>query len=79
MLTYEDDDIFHRLPWALKLLPGLQLDTLTVLGLSYGPRNYDTLNGLIQHGNGWKELHYISKDSTMLGFEKKGIFAATAY
>lgn len=31
---------FFRLLWALKMLPGLRLDTLTVLGTYYGPLDY---------------------------------------
>jgi hypothetical protein len=31
------------------------------------------MNDFIQHGNGWKELHYISPDPTMLGFKKTGM------
>ncbi len=74
-----DDDVFYRLVWALKLLPGLQLETLTVLGQSQGLMNYDTLEGLIKHGDGWKELHYITRDSTMLGFKRRDMFTAKSY
>lgn len=79
VLSFEDDDVYYRLAWALKLLPSLRLDTLTVLGSSSGIVNYDTLEGLIQHGNGWKELHYITRDSSMLGFKKQEIFMADPY
>lgn len=72
MLSYDyDQDVYHRLVWTLKLLPGLRLDTLTVLGLSDGIMDYDTLGGLIRHGNCWKELRYITRDSTMLGFKRE--------
>ena len=65
-----DDNCMHCRPtWALKLRPEVQLDRLTVLGPSHGPIAYDTLQGLIQHGNGWKELHFITPNSSMLGFE----------
>ena len=74
-----DDDVYYRLVWALKLLPGLQLDTLTVLGQADGLLDYDTLGGLIEHGDGWRELRYITRDSTMLGFEKHSIFMANPY
>ncbi|KAF8860072.1 hypothetical protein BDZ45DRAFT_741676 [Acephala macrosclerotiorum] len=61
-------------PPLLKLLPGLRLDTLTVLGskfpgVSQGMIDYDALRDLVHYGNGWKELQYITKDSTMLGNE----------
>ncbi|KAI0548471.1 hypothetical protein F4679DRAFT_585461 [Xylaria curta] len=51
----------------LKLLPGLRLDTLTVIGTYDGKRNYHILNMFIRHGQGWKELRYISP-SQLLGF-----------
>ncbi|RYP48550.1 hypothetical protein DL768_005589 [Monosporascus sp. mg162] len=68
MLSYPDDDVFYRLVSALKLLPGLQLDQLTVLGGRGIQVNYGTLGGLIKDGNGWKTLRYICYSSAMLGF-----------
>jgi hypothetical protein len=69
LLTYPDGDfVFHRLAPVFKLLPGLQLDQITVLGDCGGLVNYDTLNGLIKDGNGWKTLRYICCSSEMLGF-----------
>ncbi|KAH8695187.1 hypothetical protein BGW36DRAFT_382259 [Talaromyces proteolyticus] len=75
----DDDDIHYRLVWALKLLPGLCLDTLSVLGLSRGEIAYDTLEGLVKYGNGWKELHFITPNSSMLGFKKLDMFMADPY
>src|SRR2546429_1002562 len=75
----DDDDVYYRLVWALKLLPGLRLNTLTVLGSSGGEIAYDTLEGLIKYGNGWKELHFITPNSTMLGFAKVVMFMADPY
>jgi hypothetical protein len=77
MLTFEpndfdDFDVFdldYHLEWALKLLPGLHLETLTVFGCTHPHSNYETVGGLIQHGNGWKELHYITEDSDMLAWK----------
>ncbi|OQE14813.1 hypothetical protein PENFLA_c035G08901 [Penicillium flavigenum] len=40
-------DVCYMLAWALKLIPGLRLDKLTVLGPSDGRLAYDTLRGLI--------------------------------
>lgn len=71
-----DDDVYYRLVWALKLLPGLRLDKLTVLGPSSGEIAYDTLGGLIRYGNGWRELHFITPNSKMLGFAKIEMFMA---
>lgn len=68
MLSYPDDDVYYRLASTLKLLPGLQLDQLTVLGGRGLQVNYDTLGGLIKDGNGWKTLRYICFSSAMLGF-----------
>lgn len=74
-----DDDVFYRLVWALKLLPGLRLDKLTVLGSSSGVIAYDTLGGLINYGNGWSELHFITPNSEMLGFAKLDMLLADPY
>ncbi|KAL2851272.1 hypothetical protein BJX68DRAFT_266181 [Aspergillus pseudodeflectus] len=61
------DSVFVRLVWALKLLPGLCLDTLTVFG-DHGPDvAYITLDDLVNCGNKW---HYITGDSNMLGFRR---------
>jgi hypothetical protein len=75
----DDDDVYYRLVWVLKLLPGLQLDKLTVLGLSLGEIAYDTLEGLVKHGTGWRELHFITPNSAMLGFGRKDMFMADPY
>jgi hypothetical protein len=55
---------------TLKILPGLQLDQLTVLDDmgEWEWFSYDILNRLIVEGNGWKTLHYICQGSKMLGF-----------
>jgi hypothetical protein len=70
MLSYPGDehDVYYRLASTLKLLPCLRLDRLTVLGCTSKEVRYDTLNRLIMEGEGWKELHYISHDSAMLGY-----------
>ena len=66
---FEDNDKrYCSLPSVPELLPRLRLDKLTVLGSSRGPRAYQILEALIKYGIGWKELHYITPDSTMLGF-----------
>lgn len=61
----DHDDVYYRLVWALKLLPELRLDTLTVLGSCRGGIGYDTLDGLIKYGNGWRELRFITLNSTI--------------
>jgi hypothetical protein len=49
-------DKLARLPIAqiLKLLPGLKLDRLTVLGAKEPEICYETLNMLVRHSDGWK-------------------------
>jgi hypothetical protein len=68
----------------LKLVPHLQLDTLTVLGgsasnISGGPGqvDYNTLDDLIAYGTGWKELHYLTPNSSCLSFQKTERFGQT--
>ena len=53
---------------AFKLLPGLQLDQLTVLGGQAGQINYQALDSLIREGSGWKTLRYLCRTSEVLGF-----------
>lgn len=74
ILSFDDVEHCYTLVWILKLLPGLRLDTLTVLGPleSFdGITNCVALEGLIRYGNGWKELHYLTPDSAMLGFGER--------
>ena len=57
MLLLPHDDVYYRLPWTIKLLPYLKLDTLTVLG-SYASNlagglaqvDYTTINEIITYG-----------------------------
>jgi hypothetical protein len=74
-----EDDVFYRIVWVLKLLPGLRLDRLTVLDASSDADSYETLNGFIRYGNGWKELHYISAASQLLGFGKIVMLIGDSY
>lgn len=60
----------YSLSRILKLLPGLCLDRLTVLGHSSRMLRYYELDDLINHSDGWKELYYLSWNSQMLGFLK---------
>ena len=73
------NDVYYSLAWALELLPGISLDNLTILGSSCGVISYDTLEELIKHGNGWRELHFITANSEMLGFAKAPTFIADQY
>lgn len=60
----------YQLPHILKLLRGLRLDRLTVVGQSMAQWRYFHLDALINHSDGWKELYYLSNNSVMLGFGK---------
>lgn len=60
----------YQLPDILKLLPGLRLDRLTVVGQSLAQCRYLRLDSLIKHSDGWKELYFLSNNSVMLGFGK---------
>lgn len=60
----------YQLPAILKLLRGLRLDRLTVVGESMAQMRYHLLDALVNHSDGWKELYYLSNNSVMLGFGK---------
>lgn len=70
-LTSEDGESYFRTAQALKLLPNLQLDVLTVIGDNLPNCASDTLNMLIRFGGGWKELHFFTFDSNLLGYADK--------
>ncbi|KAM5350639.1 hypothetical protein ACJ41O_007144 [Fusarium nematophilum] len=53
---------------AFKLLPGLHLDRLTVLSRLDATLRYETLDRLVREGQGWRELHYFSHHSDLVGF-----------
>jgi hypothetical protein len=50
----DDYDVHYRTAQILKLLPGLKLDRLTVLGAKEPEIRYETLNMLVRHSDGWK-------------------------
>ncbi|KAJ7741011.1 hypothetical protein B0H16DRAFT_1565686 [Mycena metata] len=68
MLSFREDSIYYRTSQALKLLPGLALDRLTVLGPRDHEVSYQTLSMLVRHGAGWKELYYLSHNSAFLAY-----------
>lgn len=84
MLSLPHDDVYYRLPWTMKLLPHLKLDTLTVLGshasnLAGGSAqvDYTTIDEMITYGTGWRMFRYITPDSSMLSFPKTERFGQT--
>ena len=62
------DDLMYRHDSVFQLLPALRLDCLTILAVPPAASEYDAITNLINRGNGWKELHYITRSSRMLGF-----------
>ncbi|KAK3293168.1 uncharacterized protein B0H64DRAFT_327879 [Chaetomium fimeti] len=70
-----DYDYFeYRLASVFKLLPGLQLDQLTVVDGNDETDCYRSLNSFIEEGNGWKALRYITHNSKVLGFKVSSTF-----
>lgn len=63
-------DIYYYPSSILTLLPGLRLDTLTVIGVRSAAVNYQILDRLIYESCGWKELCFISPTSKLLAFER---------
>ncbi|RSL41951.1 hypothetical protein CEP54_015657 [Fusarium duplospermum] len=66
---------FYFISALLKLLPGLRLDTLTIQGTSpiltfWGSK---ILDELISRSCGWKELYYITREVTLLGFRHRPV------
>ncbi|KAL2012117.1 hypothetical protein VTN00DRAFT_4835 [Thermoascus crustaceus] len=61
------DTVRKRYYWllsALELLPGLRLDTLTVVEQSGLRREvYNAVEKLIKYGTGWRELHFIHRST----------------
>jgi len=66
----DEDDVYYRAPYVLKLLPGLRLDSLTVLGNSVPEVAYQTIEFFINYGHGWKELRFITHSSAVLAFKE---------
>ncbi|KAK8218650.1 hypothetical protein IWZ01DRAFT_493574 [Phyllosticta capitalensis] len=65
-----DEGKQYLLHAALQLLPGLQLDRLTVVaGDEMVEMEYKTLDFLIKYSDGWKELNFLSPDSRLLGYK----------
>jgi hypothetical protein len=62
------DDLMYRHENIFQLLPALRLDCLTIFAIASAAPEYDAITNLINRGNGWKELRYITRSSRMLGF-----------
>jgi hypothetical protein len=85
-LWLPNGDLYYGLAWILKLVPHLQLHTLTVLGgyVHYiagrlPEVDYNTIDELITYGTGWKELHYVAPDSSCLSFQKADSLMKTCF
>jgi hypothetical protein len=71
-LFFPSTRVTYCLAEIFKLLPGLQLDQLTVIGSFCTPYvKYETISGLVEHGDGWKTLRYINYNSDPLGFASR--------
>lgn len=79
MPTDYDGPVYYDLVLALKLLPALRLDSLTVLAPFLSTPPYDTLDALIKHGNGWRELNFIPYWPKTLDFPMVDMFLADGY
>ncbi|KAF8156207.1 hypothetical protein K438DRAFT_1910118 [Mycena galopus ATCC 62051] len=76
ILSWMEGDVFYRTAQVVKLLPGLALDCLTVLGPWFRDVRYQSLDMLVSHGTGWKELRFLSRDSTFLAYKHDAKLAA---
>jgi hypothetical protein len=59
----EDSECRYDTTQALKMLPGLQLDTLSVIGTrdwSHKLEAFYNIDSLLRHSDGWKELHFLA-------------------
>jgi hypothetical protein len=61
-------DYYYNAAQFLKLLSGLELDRLTILDDQSSYNSYYALSMLVRHSDGWKELHYLSRSSELLGY-----------
>lgn len=68
LYTVREEEEVYSLADVLKVLPGLCLDQLTVIGISDDVASYNTLSNLVSGGIGWKTLRFLSPTSAMLGF-----------
>ncbi|KAF8175446.1 hypothetical protein K438DRAFT_90102 [Mycena galopus ATCC 62051] len=75
-LLYNDDGetVYCRTSRVLKLFPELALDRLTVLGSRNPTTCYETLNMLVCHGTGWKELYYLAPESAFIGYRNTFLY-----
>lgn len=68
----EDDDCGYDTAQALEMLPGFNLDTLTVVGTgawSHRLEAFYNIDSLIRLSDGWKELHYLADSPEPLAFK----------
>ncbi|KAK5713018.1 hypothetical protein LTR17_017731 [Elasticomyces elasticus] len=70
-MSFRDDDYIYSVHHALKLLPCLQLDRLTVIDWNNCDETvYEALDMLVRYSDGWKELHFIVRHSEFLGYKQ---------
>lgn len=60
--------LFYHTAKVTELLPGLQLDVLTVEGFRSDDESYKEIDHLLRNGNGLKELRFLQRNSRILGY-----------
>lgn len=69
----------YSLAHYMSLIPGLRLDTLTVLDSYLATdlgASFDSVTTLIKYGLGWKELRVITRDTILLEYDANKIIAS---
>lgn len=64
-----DEHLLYSIPRALGCLPGLKLDRLTTDGDRATEICRDTLDFLVKHSDGWKEIYYICGHLDFLAYK----------
>ncbi|KAK4143721.1 uncharacterized protein C8A04DRAFT_12109 [Dichotomopilus funicola] len=66
VFTIFDESTFYSFAGAFKLLPGLRLDELTVLGCPVDEGNSEIIRDLLRFGGGWRRLRFVAHGAGML-------------
>ncbi|KAF8146297.1 hypothetical protein K438DRAFT_1990929 [Mycena galopus ATCC 62051] len=75
-LLWDNDDGETVYPYlsGAQASSGLALDRLTVLGPRAPTICYETLDMLVCHGTGWKELYYLAPESAFIGYRNTFLY-----
>ncbi|KAH6626303.1 hypothetical protein B0J18DRAFT_455570 [Chaetomium sp. MPI-SDFR-AT-0129] len=66
VFTIFDESTYYSFAGAFKLLPGLRLDELTVLGCPVDEGNSEIIRDLVCFGGGWRRLRFVAHGAEML-------------